>query len=64
MFEAGCGFHVVWRAAARCRGDGVWLLFFRIFLLALAGFSFRGGGAGGWAIILTSFKIFLVFSKS
>ena len=43
MFEAGCGFHVVWRAAARCRGDGVWLLFFRIFLLALAGFSFRGG---------------------
>ena len=29
-------------ALRRAAGGGVWLLFFGIFLLALAGFSFRG----------------------
>ena len=51
---------------AHC-GGGSWL-FFRGFLLVLAGFSARGEGGGGggmagrWAIIPWGFEIFLVFS--
>ena len=37
---------------------------FQDIFTSAGGVFISGGGTGGWAIILTSFKIFLVFSKS
>ena len=40
------------------------VVFQDIFTSAGGVFISGGGGTGSWAIILTSFKIFMVFSKS
>ena len=47
VFGAGCGVRVGWRTAG-----GVWFLFFKGFLLALAKFSIW---RGDWALGLKSF---------
>ena len=60
VFGAGSGVRGEWSAAG-----GVWVVNFRGFLLAWAGFSFwGGGGAGHWAIILWGLDTFLIFPNS
>ena len=55
VFEAVSGFRVKWRTAVK-----VQFLFFKGFLVVLAGWSFWRG-AGHWAFILWGLDSFLVF---